>query len=80
MSRGRILCHYMKDFGVYSTEVTFAEEYTDHMMYVYLMDRIPLWDPFLEGHTYYIMKDNERVYVGNWIYDLNKNIEIIDEN
>lgn len=75
-----ILCHHMKDLGVYSTEVTFAEEYTDHMMYVYLMDRIPLWDPFLEGHTYYIMKDKERVYVGNWIYDLNKNIEIIDEN
>ncbi len=66
---------YLDEYGVSALDVTFAEEYNDHMMYVYLMDRIPLWYDCLEGHSYYIMKDDERIYIADCLFDLNENLK-----
>ena len=42
--------------------ITFAEEYQDSMMFVYIMDKIHLWMGW--GSEFYIMNGTEKVFVG----------------
>ena len=52
--------------------IVLSEQYNEHVMYVYLMDRILLIDSFIEGNSYYIMNGSNKIYMGNVIDDLNK--------
>ena len=49
--------------------ITFAEEYQDGVMFIYVMDRIRF--PFAGvSSEFYIMEGSERVFMGSFIYDL----------
>ena len=47
-------------------DITFAEEYHDQTMFLYVMDKIPLLDNILGnyGNAFYIMDGKEKVYMG----------------
>ena len=57
-------------------EVTFANEYSHHIAYFYVMyTDIDFHSPFggyLYNHKYYLMKDDERIYLYNSIIDINE--------
>ncbi|MCL2049207.1 MAG: hypothetical protein FWG87_10835 [Defluviitaleaceae bacterium] len=54
----------------FEVAVTFAEEYQGDVMFLYLMDEIPIW--FEMAREYYIMNGSKRVYIGDTSYDLNE--------
>jgi len=43
--------------------ITYAEEYCDQTMFLYIMDRIPIY--LDEGSKYYIMNGTEKIFVGH---------------
>ena len=53
-------------YGRVSAAITFAEEYHDDMMFLYIMDKVPL--RLGMGDEYYFMEEGERVYkeMGVW--------------
>ena len=58
-------------------EITFAEEYHDKIMYIYVMDKILLFPSDLSGvyNSFYIMNGEESVYYGDNILRLNNRLD-----
>jgi|GEM_PF-3786736 len=55
-------------------EITFAEEYNEDTMYVYVMDKIIFTDSFVDSAytKFYIMNGEDKVFWGNTISDINE--------
>ena len=66
----KYLPHYY-DWVTSEAIVTFGEEYHDNMMYVYFFDK----QLYFLGEYYYIINDNERVYLGTNLDVINKQLQ-----
>ena len=53
-------------------DITFSEEYSGEVMFVYAMDKIYLFDNLDDGNSYYIMNGTEKEFYGHSIFDLNE--------
>jgi len=66
---------YRKGFDVPFADITFTEEHHDQTMYLYIMDNIVLWNASFRGYDYnsfYVMNGSEKVYIGSFLQDFNK--------